>query len=273
MCLIIFRWQPQSNERLILIANRDEFYHRPTQKLHTWAGSNGITAGKDESGGGTWLGMSGSNRFCALTNYREIPNIDGIQSRGQIPLEFLQGTLDAEAFAQHLAHEQANHTSQPPLYSGFNAVFFDGEQLVYSSNRTNDEPFQILAPGDYALCNHLLDTPWPKLLSAKEKFIQTLDETHTKLGSARDEALFALMENSEQAADDSLPDTGIGISGERLLSSIFIKSAAYGTRATSLVEIQKSSARLIERSFSPNNTHTAHNDGSSLSYEETRITL
>ena len=240
MCLIIFNWQPESKEPLLLLGNRDEFYQRPSKVAHRWADKPHIIAGRDLRAGGTWLGISSDLRLCTVTNYREIPVKEGNRSRGEIPTDFLDSNLSAEAFAQKLASQQA-------LYAGFNALIFDGEQLVYSSNRSHT-PIKVLEPGLYGVSNHLLDSPWPKLERAK-RLTRAILSDENLLHDARNQALLDAMMDQEKPEDNHLPDTGIGIEGERLLSSIFIESEHYGTRTTSLVHFKEGALTLTERNY------------------------
>ena len=242
MCLIIFNWQPASEEPLLLLGNRDEFYQRPSREAHHWEDKPHILAGRDLRAGGTWLGISAGLRLCTVTNYREIPAKEGKRSRGEIPTKFLDSNLPAEEFARGL-------TKQHEQYSGFNALFFDGKQLVYASNRSN-APIQILEPGFYGISNHLLDSPWPKLNKAKHLAMNILASEELTL-EARNQALLDAMMDRERPEDTHLPDTGIGIDGERLLSSIFIESAHYGTRTTSLVHFEEGMLTLTERNYTP----------------------
>lgn len=240
MCLIIFKWQPSSNEPLVLLGNRDEFYDRPSKQAHRWDDQPHILAGKDLQAGGTWLGLGENKRMCTVTNFREVPAQLGERSRGEIPTDFLNSDMPASDFAEQLA-------KQDGLYSGFNALLYDGEQLVYTSNRSQLS-WRILEPGLYGLSNHLLDSAWPKLVRAKHLVSNILNANNLP-SEARNASLLTAMMDQSKPKDEQLPKTGIGISGERLLSSIFIQSEHYGTRTTSLVSIQRGNASLIERNY------------------------
>lgn len=273
MCLIIFRWQPDEPERLILLGNRDEFYRRPTLQAYAWEDHLGVVAGRDIEAKGTWLGIKGRQRLCTVTNFREVPAEKGDISRGKIPVDFLESDLTASSFAQRLHTVGAN-------YSGFNALFYDGEQLVYTSNRSTT-PYSVLQPGTYGLSNHLLDTPWPKVVRAKALFSSTLSAA-ASTQKPLEEQLLSIMADNNHPPDDRLPKTGIGIEGERLLSPIFIESEHYGTRTSSLVMARRESMTLIERSHdlasttdafdlssqAPNSTHKKSSAKTSQSYND-----
>ncbi len=222
MCLISFSWQPEAKYPLVLVANRDEFYARPTDKVNYWKDNPDILGGRDLQANGSWLAINKKGRFAAVTNYREIPIIQGELSRGNLVRDFLETEQSPEEYLS-IIHNQANK------YSGFNLLIGDKSGLFYYSNRMNQ--IVSLKPGVHALCNHLLDTPWPKLAAAKQKLSTALDcDNH-----CQPEALIKMMNNASQASDDSLPRTGIAIDREKMLSSRFIASNDYGTRNTSVL--------------------------------------
>jgi uncharacterized protein with NRDE domain len=254
MCLIIFDWHEQ-NKELTLLANRDEFFDRPAHPIDYWSSHPSIFGGRDLSAGGTWLSVTKTGRLAAVTNYREMPSTTGDVSRGEIPVSFLNSVASSRDFAHQLAQKHS-------AYSGFNALFFDGDTLTYHGNKSDQTP-RILNSGVYGLSNHLLDTPWPKLVKAKQGYIE-IRESETLSAQARDLAWLALMRDLEQAKDEDLPETGIGAQWEKFLSSIFIRSQAYGTRATSLVSITRERITFTEQSFA------APNDAEPNSGEATR---
>lgn len=239
MCLIIFRWQPEQDNPLTLLSNRDEFYQRDSQAAHYWQDNPNIYGGRDLEKGGTWLAVSRQGRLACVTNYREPDPPAFSRSRGEIPVSFLQQDRSALAFAQAL---QEQHQDLP----GFNALLCDGSSLVYTSNRHPAGPIE-LGPGIYGISNHLLDTPWPKVCRAKQMFKQFLKQ-YPSPSEERCHHMLALMQDARTAQDDQLPDTGVGLEVERLLSAIFIQSPAYGTRTTTLIEMCKEQAiQFIEQ--------------------------
>ena len=91
MCLILFGYKISRKYPLILAANRDEFYQRPTDRMHFWQSNPSILAGKDLDQGGTWFGVHKNGRFAALTNYRDPASIkQNAPSRGEIIIDFLK---------------------------------------------------------------------------------------------------------------------------------------------------------------------------------------
>ncbi|MDD1958845.1 MAG: NRDE family protein [Pseudomonas capeferrum] len=240
MCLIVFAWRPGHALPLIVAANRDEFYARPTQALAVWEDAPGVYAGRDLEAGGTWLGVGPQGRFAALTNIRDPGQALGARSRGELVAAFLQGKLGVEAYLDQVA-------SRSSQYSGFNLLVGDGTRLGYLHAR--DAAPRLLEAGVYGLSNAGLDTPWPKLVKAR-------DGLEGLLGSADPQRLLALLADGETAPEAELPETGVGVATEKLLSSVFIASQNYGTRAsTVLIVDDQGERRLIERSFGPFGGH------------------
>lgn len=223
MCLLLISYQTTPGYRLAVAANRDEFLVRPTAPLGFLDEQRSILGGRDLQGGGTWLGVSAGLRFAALTNYRDpAHNRADAPSRGELVLDFLRGSMPAEEYMQHLAA-----TAQ--IYNGFNLIVGDDQRLFLLSNRSSG--YQQLAPGYYGLSNHLLDTPWPKVVRGKELLRPHLQQRINVAG------VFAALADRHLPEDHQLPDTGVGIAWERLLSTIFIAGDTYGTRSSALLTV------------------------------------
>jgi len=236
MCLIVVGWRVHPDFPLVVAANRDEFYARPTAPLGRWPDAPEVIGGLDLEAGGTWLGVSESGRFAAVTNVREPGMAKGAQSRGGLTRGFLTARSSAAEYATEIDGNQ---------YSGFNLLLGDGDTLVYCSNR--DGQPRPLEPGIYGLSNHLLDSPWPKLLAARQRFAEALPRLPDE------SAFFELLADQAIVADENLPSTGVPIEWERLLSAIFVKSESYGTRASTLVwQDAGGNITVHENSFGPN---------------------
>ena len=233
MCLIVFAWRPGHDVPLLLAANRDEFYARPSLPLGHWEDEPGVYAGRDLQAGGTWLGLGPDGRFAALTNIRDPRQTIGPRSRGELPARYLTSTLTPAEFLAQLAPQASE-------FSGFNLLLGNDQELWHYNPRSGAP--RPLPAGVYGVSNADLDSPWPKLLRARHGLQQAL--------SADDEALFALLADPQRAADSELPETGVGLEIERLLSSVFIASPGYGTRASTLVKVYADGSRQIrERRF------------------------
>ena len=225
MCLITFSWQPETEHPLILAANRDELYSRPTLPVHYWEEDADVLGGKDLQGGGSWLAINRKGRFAAITNFREVPVIKNKLSRGKLVSDFVIGTQVAEEYIKGISIKNND-------YPGFNLLLGDESGIHYYSNR-NSNPIK-LKPGLYGLSNHLLNTPWPKVEKSTKQLSYLLN-SHNQ--NPNIDMLMTLMHDCSTAPDSTLPDTGVGLKLERLLSSCFIKSASYGTRNISIIKI------------------------------------
>ena len=233
MCLIVVGWRVRPGYPLIVAANRDEFHARPTAAAARWADAPYVVAGRDLDAGGTWLGVTDDGRFAAVTNVREPGKPPGNLSRGCLTRDFLSGKAPPRTFATDLPGE---------AYSGFNLLVADESSLWYRSNR--DGAARELAPGVYGVSNHLLDTPWPKLTSAKRRFSEAIQ------GLPDESALLSLLADDEIVPDEALPATGVSLTWERLLSAVFVRSPDYGTRASTLVVRRSDGSGILhERSF------------------------
>ena len=197
MCLILFSYAKQPGYRLILAANRDEFYDRPTQPLAVWHDDPNIYAGRDMKGNGTWLGLSLCGRIAALTNYRD-PSAQNPQapSRGLLVSRFLKGTTPPASYLEEV-RKTGRH------YNGFNLLVGDQKGLWYYSNHNGG--IEALEPGLYGLSNHLINTDWPKIVRGKRQLTEIL----TRQDSWGAEELFGLLSDRVVAPDDQLPDTGV----------------------------------------------------------------
>ena len=249
MCLILLSVDSHPTYRLILAANRDEFFDRPTEPLAFWPDAPDVLAGRDLKNRGTWLAVSRSGRLAALTNYREPGRQNpSARSRGLLISDFVSGSESPHGYLERI---QTNGDE----YNGFNLIVGDETGLYYYSNRGGK--IQPVEPGIHGLSNRLLDTPWPKVELGKSK-LQEIIETNPEI---REEALFRILEDRHLPPDDSLPDTGVGLEWERMLSPLFITSDFYGTRSSSVILIDRSGRiTFSERTFSNTGSGPAENE-------------
>ena len=237
MCLIVLSYKVSERYPLIVAANRDEFYERPSAPVSLWEDAAGVIAGKDLQRGGTWLGIKKTGSIAMLTNYRERPPFGrNAPSRGWLVRDFLVGDDDPESYIETI-------TAKKDQYNGFNIIVGDVNRLFYLSNRGE---MCELSPGLYGLSNRLLDTPWPKTERGKRAMESLLSSKEDPLP----EEIFAILKDQSKPNDSELPDTGVGLEWERILSSIFITSPVYGTRSSSVIMIdRKNHCMFIERVF------------------------
>jgi len=225
MCLILFAYKQHPTYKLIIAANRDEFYERPTASLDWWEEYPNMLAGRDLKRGGAWFGISKEGKFAAVSNYREFPRTKKYtSSRGSLVKNYLVNDTTAKDYIELLRSESSQ-------YEGFNLLFGNQEEIHYYSNKGAESA--NLDVGIYGLSNHLLNTPWPKV----EKGKQMLKEAIENNAEISANSLINILNDTLIASDDELPDTGIGIEYERVLSPIFIKTEIYGTRSSSILLI------------------------------------
>lgn len=247
MCLILTAWHAHPDYALVVAANRDEFYERPADALDWWDDAPDILAGRDRAAVngaiGTWLGLAQGGRFAALTNYRApSEKRTDARSRGELVRGFLAGSEQPDAFLHGLRPRQG-------VYNGFNLLVSDLQSLWWYSNRATTGLPQRLQAGVYGLSNALLDTPWPKVRSRVAAFAEALAADTGRRGASLSPYL-ALLADSRQPPDDALPETGVSLEWERVLSSAFIQSPRYGTRASTVLRVRHDgSFEMLERSF------------------------
>lgn len=261
MCLILIAWRTHHDFPLIVAANRDEFFARPTEVAHWWLDAPGLLAGRDRLRGGSWLGVTRNGRFAAVTNFREPPSgPKAPRSRGELVGDYLRGAEPAAAYLARAATRRVE-------YDGYNLFAADAEQLHFLG-RSEAGP-RLLAPGLHALSNGDLDAPWPKVVRARQTAQAILERSaDIELRNPGDPAmsaadvpaspraeylikgLLALLADRAPAADGQLPDTGVGRELERALSPIFVHMDGYGTRSSSvLLRDHSGRVRFVERSF------------------------
>jgi len=238
VCLIAFAWRSHPRYRLVVAANRDEYFGRPAAPAGFWDDHRNVLAGRDLEAGGTWLGITLNGRFAALTNYRNpADKKTGAPSRGALVADFLTGRTSAEEYVRLVEKGGVD-------YNGFSLLVGDVGSMFFFSNR-GDRATRV-APGVHGLSNHLLDTPWPKVEKAKARFAALLD------GAFDSERAFGLLNDTERASGGELPSTGVSLELEERLSAIRILAVGdYGTRcSTALCFGQDGRIEFHERSYS-----------------------
>lgn len=237
MCLIFLSVQDHPQYNLIVAANRDEFYQRKTAPAEFWKDYPEILGGRDLEANGTWMAINKNGRIAMVTNYRDLKNIKPVApSRGALVTDYLLEASSPDQYLEKVAEKGS-------AYNGFNLIVGSAEELWYNSNYR--EGIYKLSPGLHGLSNHLLDTPWPKVERGSKKMKTILENTNVST-----DQLFEVLVDDVIAADDKLPDTGVGLERERMLSSMFIKSPGYGTRCSTVVLIDKNnSVQFSERVY------------------------
>ncbi|MGJ9381976.1 NRDE family protein [Salipaludibacillus sp. CF4.18] len=236
MCLIGVAINEHKDYPFILVANRDEFYNRPTKEAHYWPENPLMLAGKDLEKGGTWLGISKEGKLAALTNYRELDVKQYAHSRGQLVTSFINSASEFEKILKN-----------KNCYPGFNLLYGTTEKLVYTSNRDNQK--RSITKGIHVLANASLNSPWPKAMALKKGLHEILSLSSN---DGLEQSLFQLLSDEKHFNDELLPDTGVGLTLERKLSPIFINIEGYGTRSSTVIMAdRKGNVTFTEKAHAP----------------------
>jgi len=244
MCLIVLAVKKHPNYKLIIAANRDEYYDRATAAADFWKDKPELLAGRDLQAGGTWLGITKGGRIAAITNYRDPASLKvQAPSRGKLVSDFLMSTESTDAYLNDVIQKADQ-------YNGFNLILGEMDNLYWYSN--HGEKARKLSPGIYGLSNQFLDTPWPKVIRAKEAMGRVVSKGKELIP----EEIFHVLRDGLIPDDKRLPDTGVGLEWERVLSPIFISSPVYGTRSSTLIFIDmKDHVTFIERTYNSDPDH------------------
>ena len=240
MCLILLSYEMNPKYRMVLAANRDEYYNRLTAPIAFHDDSPDVLGGQDLKHHGMWLGITRFGRFAAITNYRDPSlNISNAPSRGFLVRDFLFGKESPNSYLEHV--KSIGHQ-----YNGYNLLVGDRSELYYYSNRGNT--IKKLKPGMYGLSNHLMDTPWPKIIKGKSDLGKLLNGKE----DIDPEDIFDILKDGSCPPDSMLPDTGVDLEWERILSPLFITSEFYGTLSSSIIVIERKGViKFLERTFVP----------------------
>jgi len=231
MCLILFGYRTSDEFPLIVAANRDEFHARESAPAHFWDDHSCVLAGRDLVAGGTWLGCTNTGRFAALTNFSGPDDAPAALSRGLLVHEFLTGSDSAVHYGHHL---------HGPDYAGFNLLLYDGDDMVYTSNKGTTD---VLQPGFYGLSNAELGAQWPKCIRGAANL------RHIAQGEFDAADLIGLLHDSDVPADDQLPHRGRPVELERRVAPSFIVGDEYGTRASTSLIMTRQQIRFTEQSY------------------------
>ncbi|HEX7370971.1 MAG TPA: NRDE family protein [Rhodanobacteraceae bacterium] len=240
MCVLAFAWNVHPRWRLLLVGNRDEAHARPSASLQHWDDAPAVIAGRDLEAGGTWMGVREPGRAAVVTNVRDPQAAREGASRGLLVADFLQGDDAATGYAGSLAAVAAR-------YRPFNLLLFDADTAAFVSNRPAVRS-QAIADGVHGVSNGDLDSDWPKVRRVTAALRQWLDAGATDFNGLLD-----AFGDECVAADAALPDTGVGLEFERRLSPVFVRGDLYGTRATTLIALDRDGGgQVIERRFGAN---------------------
>ncbi|MBV1909744.1 MAG: NRDE family protein [Kangiellaceae bacterium] len=239
MCILFLAINQHPNHPLIICANRDEFYDRPTLGAHFWPEQKHILAGRDLQAGGSWLGINTQGHFAAITNIRtgtKQPTTK--KSRGELV------TLSLEPNSIVDVNWLVKHSDK---YNPFNLIYGPLTELNCFNSLLKQQA--KLTTGFHAISNGALDDIWPKMAKGEQRLEQVVSANRT----INNDELFAILKDKTQADDSQLPDTGIPLDWERKLSSIFINSPEYGTRSSSVIRQNEiGTVEFVEQTYNAN---------------------
>lgn len=238
MCLINFQLNNHNKYKLVMAANRDEEYSRPTEAAHYWKDYPHILGGRDLRGMGTWLGITKTGRISALTNIRNTKELLSThqKSRGHLVSNYLIGSQNPSEYLNDISKSDND-------YAGFNLLVGNQDEIFYLNNYENK--VSKVDNGLHSLSNHHLDTPWPKVIKGKTGLEKIMDSEDSDI-----EDLFRLLRDDDTAENKDLPDTGLSKEIEKNLSPLFINMDKYGTRCSTVILIdQDDNATFVERTY------------------------
>jgi uncharacterized protein with NRDE domain len=236
MCLCLFAINQHDEFPFILLANRDEFRKRPSEKAGFWKDHPQVLAGRDLQQMGTWLGVNKSGKIAFLTNYRDPKyfNRPG-PSRGALVAEFLKEEHESRSYLESIENVDD--------YNGFNLVTGTVNDFHYFSNVENE--IKPIEAGIHGLSNAFLNTSWPKVDEGKAQLLAAV-----KSNNLENRELFSILRDDHLANSNQLPNTGVGEELEKMLSPKFINSVEYGTVCSTIVKVHRNGTVFFEeRSF------------------------
>lgn len=239
MCILFAALNRHPRYPLVIAANRDEYHARPSLSMHWWEDRPQIFAGRDCSAGGTWLGISRSGEFAAVTNFRsgEGHRAD-LRSRGELAVRYLEMSGNPAEFHDFL---RSHHHE----YNPFNLVYGDRYGLfAWGYDIPAARP---LGTGFHSVSNGSMDQVWPKMSRGVTELARQI-RSDPDLGP---ESLLPLMLDTTPAPDAELAGIGPDIEKERRLSPIFIRGAEYGTRTTTILLFGENGIRVAEYEHDP----------------------
>ncbi len=236
MCIGLVAIHVSLHFPLIVLHNRDEFHNR--KSFHPRWSESAVYSGLDEQSQGSWLGVDKFGHFAFITNYRDFSLLrDDKKTRGELVFKYLTPK-----------HEMAFN---PAEYNNFNFVAGNRHEVSYFSSMTGTT--QHLKHGIFSVSNAYLDTPWPKTVRIKKLFETLLSQNQEENKPTRfADHLFEILADQQRPEDKNLPQTGIPLDAERLVSSIFVQNEMYGTRAsTVLLQDENGHTWFFAREFDP----------------------
>lgn len=235
MCTIIVLNQVHPEHPVVVAANREEFFARPTRGPELLVDEPRAIGGRDLLAGGTWMGATADGLFVGLTNQRSYAgNIDGLRSRGELVVESLRAGTRA-------AVRSLMATTDPSQYNSFNLLYGDasGLEVAHSRRELGSIEIEVVPPGVSALSNDRIDAPdFPKVQRARAL---TRDLAQTPWEQLRDR-LHAVLADHAQPDLESLSEPPAGSvfdrEGLRHLQALCVHTPLYGTRSSTIMALE-----------------------------------
>lgn len=241
MCVILLALNQNEQFPFILAANRDEFYGRPTQAAHIWPNSPELIAGKDLLAGGTWLAVSRSGEFAAVTNHYGAPQKDNGRSRGELVTNFLLQSLSIEEYSASLI-------STKNLYNGYGLLYGNSQSVRYQSNQR--DTYTELTEGIHGLGNHFLNSSWPRVEEGKRQMQRIV----TDQDGFDPEYLFEILANGRDTDPSKRPQRPRAGNPSVIPSKLplFVQLQDFGTRCSTVVTVNSfGEIKFEERTYDP----------------------
>jgi uncharacterized protein with NRDE domain len=221
MCLIAISIRT-GHFPLVIAANRDEDYERPTIPASYWSDAPDIVGGRDGLHGGTWLAINRDGRFAAVTNLRGSARDPRKRSRGELVTGFVRGGATPKQYV----NEVASHADE---YAGFHLLAGVRDDVMQLSGMVTR-----LDPGVHALSNAPVGERWPKVATAEAEMKRVSTMTDAP------QLIDAILEFLSSPRGTNRPE-----------SEVFMKGERYGTRSSTAI-VMSSDAQLYfaEQSFS-----------------------
>ena len=220
MCLFVLAHRASSRFPLVIAANRDEDYDRATHDAHFWTDAPHVLGGRDAVANGSWLAISKSGRFAAVTNLRGAE--PQTRSRGALVRDFVTGEASPRDYAKSIA---------PYLdqYAGFHLFVgeADGEAMYITPQAQSP-----VEPGIHAVSNAPAGEHWPKVDVAAEEMQVALR-----------------MDDAESMMLVLMQFLALPRGTESVESEVFIRGDRYGTRASTVIVVTDAEVVFGEQSF------------------------
>ncbi|MEO6487778.1 MAG: NRDE family protein [Thermoanaerobaculia bacterium] len=221
MCLIVVAHRVSESYPLVIAANRDEDYERPTRPAHWWDDAPDVLGGRDLLHGGSWLALSRRGRVAAVTNVRGAIRSNENRSRGELVSGFVRGTDSPRGYVEHVERRKEQ-------YAGFHLLAGEiGGELVLLS-----EAASLLEPGVHGVSNAPAGVYWPKVEATMESMRGALQA-----------------DGSEQMAQQLLRVLHLSATHRDPTRDIFVTGQRYGTRSSTVIIAGPENILFVEQNY------------------------